>query len=238
MTMPPQPFYILDFNYEGLPPELENWLSLVPALSDEEDGRWVENPSCPAPRQSIVFSSAYEPFDALDYAMNDAGWPLLSKRAQQLAQELDGQNVLKMIPATVINGLYQGQEDERFAGNYDAKQFTTQTLASPNRVNADYHIVQAPVLTGKFDWENSEYQQLSAGGRPMLVTKYVLKDLPEPLPPLFRISEKPGYLFISHALREVWKKHGIFGAAFKSPIEANWGSELDVMVPLTQNLSA
>lgn len=237
MTMPEQPFYILEFNYEGLPPELENWLNLMPAPADDEDTQWYEKPDALSPRQSIVFSSAYEPFDALDYALNDVGWPLLSKRAKQLVQELDTQNTLKMTPAKVINGLYQGQGDERFDGHYDAERFTAQTLTNKSMVNADYSIVQVPVLEGKFDWEHSEYQQFTVGGRPMLVTKYVLKDLPEPLPPLFRISEKPGYLFISHALREAWKMHGIFGAAFKSPLEANWGSEIDV-AGLTSSLSA
>lgn len=238
MTSSEPQFYLLDFNYEGLPPELENWLSLIPSLDESEgDVRWTEQPGQPAPRSALAFSSAYEPFDALDYAMNDVGWPLLSARAWQLAFDLDTDNTLEVTPATVINGVYQGRNDERFTGEYNPLNFVGETLLQPSLVNTEFGVVQAPVLIGKFDWQQSEYQQLSEGGSPMLVTRYVLKDVGEGLPPLFRIVEKPGYLFITHRLREVWKEHGISGAAYRSPLRANWGGEIDIPLPPKMGLS-
>ena len=238
MTSDLNGFYMVLPNFDALPPELDAWCHVMPALSREEDELWFWEVDTEPPRIPAVFSSAYDPFDSIDFPLSEKLWPIVSSGALKIIKLIDRQSEIKSYPAILIDSVHQGARDPRTTWEpYDAAAFTRETLSFPALRSDEFALVHVPILHGRFDLEHSEYSELW-DGHPLGISSYVLKDPELPLPPLFRFAEQPGHLFVTAELRAAWKKGGIYGPTYSPPDRPHAVSEVDVHRPRLVNPKA
>ena len=99
-------------------------------------------------------------------------------------------------------------------------------------IREDMFLFQTLEFIDAFDWEKSIYQQSESDKKrnhPGYVRKYVLKEPPKGFPPVFRLTNDPVPLFISHEARESLKKAKIRGPAY-SLLNNLWNSEVDFII--------
>ena len=149
--------------------------------------------------ERICFEANTDTLKQVDYPINDQAWPIMSTRMLGVLRAV-GDFPHRAIPLIML--------DDTVEGKFDA--------AGPPRLgvaNHDFVAVQLTSYTDAFDWDRSEYTRSAlADDRILKAKRLVLTDAP--LPPLFRLSARPGPLLVSAAARAALEKAGIGGVRF------------------------
>ena len=137
----------------------------------------------------VTFSALSDAVFYTAYPHNDLMWPIMSK------------NMLEV--------LYS-------AGEFPHHLFPIQvTQAGAVIDQLEFFGVQLLSHQDYFDWENSVYdRQRSSQRRVAGVEVFVLAIPEEGLPPIFRLSAVPTYLFVSDEARQALKEAGIRGPRY------------------------
>lgn len=142
--------------------------------------------------ERICFEANTATLEKIDYPINDHGWPIMSTRMLDVLRAV-GDFPHRAIPLVMLDD--------------------TVDPPRPGSANRDFVAVQLTGYTDAFDWDRSEYTRSAlADDRVLKVKKLVLKDAP--LPPLFRLSARPGPLLVSAAARAALEAAGIGGVRF------------------------
>jgi len=188
-----------DFNHSGDP---EKDAFHLPFKNDNEFGAdIISTRNFDAPEQ-IYFQANFNLIPKYDYPLTSLMVPVLSDRMIKLINGL-GEITLRLIPVIMISDTYF---DELF--DLDNR------LKPDVPVNTGYKIVQLMTYLKAFDYENSIYEEdfiLPVGH----INKMVLKKPQGGFPPIFRIEEKAGEIFVSKETKEALESAGIKGCVFE-----------------------
>lgn len=102
-----------------------------------------------------------------------------------------------------------------------AKRYAPDGSLRRDIIDESFVFVQLLSHTDAFDWERSVYTRDDLlPGRVLEIDKFVLRDVP--LPPLFRLSARPGCLYVSAAAKDAIERAGLRGPDFP-PYWMGWG---------------
>ena len=139
-------------------------------------------------------------FEGIDYLYTEPKLPVMSKRMLSVLESI-GDFPHQIIPVII--------EDTQSMAGADGQFRRT------GKVNTDYTAVQLLEQLDIFDREKSLYEpnflNPNKVGR---VEKLVLKVPEEGLPPIFRIKDKPTYLYVSPEAKIALEEAGITGIRF------------------------
>ena len=150
--------------------------------------------------EEIRTQGAHIQIEGLDYILTDPDLPVMSKRMLSILESV------KDFPHQTIPVRI---EDTVSVTRADGKSQPS------GKVNTDYVAVQLLKHLDIFDREKSIYEpnflNPNKVGR---VEKLVLKVLEKRLPPIFRIKDKPTYLYVSPEAKTALEEAGITGIRF------------------------
>ncbi|MBX3161336.1 MAG: hypothetical protein KF773_35565 [Deltaproteobacteria bacterium] len=173
---------------------------------DEEGARLVKFPGWERVRfinarplelpETIYFEANFETLKVIGFPLVNVVWPIMSRRMLDTLQSA-GEFEHRAIPVVML--------DDTLAEKLDAGG-----KVRPGAANLDFVAVHLTSHIAAFDWERSEYTRSEiAPDKVWSVKRLVFKDIP--LPPLFRLTELLGPLFVSAEGRAALEKAGIRG---------------------------
>lgn len=230
MTSPTNGIYLLRHNVDQIPDDQEVTFRLIspPNLYTFN----IEKAQLLPEAERPVFYSFAEPFEAIDYPITDQVELILSRKALGFVEQFPDHGC-QTAGITVINATLDTYGDPR-----EHLQDDSDLIAASRRdrryFSADYRIVEPPLIPDLLDHEQSGYR-LGPSGQIGFVERFVFKKEADTLPPLFRIPEHLGHIFITGKLRKVWHDEGITGTAFSPTSELYRVPDVDVPLKQREN---
>lgn len=155
----------------------------------------------------IFFEANLRTLSEVDYPINDVAWPIMSCRMLDVLLSV-GPFPHRVVPVTMLDDTVATDHRLDNCGN-----------SRPGAANNRFVVVQLLEHADFLDWEKSKYLAYeNEPGVALMISRVVLTESPESLPPLFRLSAKPRVLFVSAAAREALQAAHIRGVIFK-PLE-------------------
>ncbi len=144
--------------------------------------------------------------DTPDFPNSTEGWPLMSRRMLDVLLSV-GEFSHNAVPVTLIQDTIMPVE----------RRFDEHGQPRPEYSKSDYVAVQLLSYADVFDRENSVFVGLPWNPDVIgNIRKLALSVPPEGLPPLFRISEFPVWLFVSPEARAALEAAGIRGPVYSA----------------------
>lgn len=151
----------------------------------------------------IVFEADFRVTCMSDYPVNDVNWPLMSGRMLDVLLSLND-FPHRAIPVRFVD------ETVPVPKRRDSKG-----LLRSDIVDDRFVAVQLTEHLDVFDWERSEYEADTLFPEEVgIIRKLVLKEPMQDFPPLFRISAKSSYLFVSAAAKQRLEQEKMQGMVF------------------------
>jgi hypothetical protein len=149
------------------------------------------------PTQPILFQGLLSAVYQTDYPVTiGETFPLLSKRIVEILESV-GSFPHQVIPIRIIDGaIGQRLSDKDSHCNEDGN-------LKPEHYTDEYVLLHLTSHLDAMDLERSEYGRYNPKVNLVsLVDKFVFKDIGREFPPIFRLTNCPGRLFISEAAKE------------------------------------
>lgn len=205
MTDSAEVAFILTYNVAQLPDDSDVTFQLVqPEILNFEDF-WSQ-------QQPPTFFSFAEPFDGVDYPINDQNIVIMSKKAFQVIEQLNPDHGCDVAGIEVINTVLDPVGDPR-EDLMESADLITASRGNPRYSSDRFFAVRPPLLAGVFDRQHSKYETDSRG-EVGAIDEYVLHLEADTTPPLFMIPEHLGKVFVTASLRRAWQRQGITGMAY------------------------
>lgn len=152
---------------------------------------------------TVYFEADFKVLQKTDFPTNDSNWPLMSSRMLKILTAHQSFKY-RIIPVVMLNSTISPKE-------------RSDDLGQPKKEYADYDFSALYLLEhlDAFDWDKSEYiPHKRLPNKVSSISKLVLKTPEGGFPPIFRLSVKSSYLFVSREIKEELEKNDIKGVQF------------------------
>jgi hypothetical protein len=193
--------------------------------SATEKVSWDYNEDGIPPREKIIFNTTFKFLNAYEYLDNDCGWKVVSQRMLDAIRKLKYGERVAAFPVTMIDSDVQEFDDPRH--HSESAEFDMEYVLSRAELHRDdFWVLKIPILKGAFDKLESNYSVLPTGdvsqaAKITRIEKHVLIEPPDGYPPIFRIKEYLGNVFVTEELRQAWKEAGVRGPVYR-PLHNTW----------------
>lgn len=225
-----QSLYILEHNIDQKPFDSETAFELkIPNPAPINNDRiWAMSRDASDISQLPTFYSFLELFDSIDFPTNDQALTIFSRAAVKAIDSHFPNHKIEFREILIVDGLLR--EDDPREGLEDDIHIISTSLKNSRFFSNEYYVANIPILNNLLDLDKSEYYARS-NNIIGIVYNYVLRERYDKLPPLFRLAENTGTIFILKELRELWKMQGITGTAYSDISDPLNSYQIDVEVP-------
>jgi len=181
--------------------------SLVPFPTSRDVIGWIHTRHVEVP-EPVFFQVYFDEMGATcpDYPSNNKRWPIMSRRMLDVLLSV-GEFPHRVIPIVLL--------DDRAIDQAPAYERDWQPRAGTFREG--YFAVQLLEHVDGIDWEQSAYEPLSGDddpAAPWSMTKLVLAPPTTGFPPIFRVAQTAGTLFVSSAGHDAMVAAGVQGPRY------------------------
>lgn len=212
MTDPSETAFILTYDVAQLPDDSEVAFQLMQPETLNPEDLWTR-------QEATTFFSFTEPFDGVDYPLNDQDITIMSKNAFGMIEQLDPNHGCEVARIEVINTILDPAGDPR-ENLVEVADLIAASRTNPSYFSDRFLAIRPPVLVGIFDKQRSRFS-VESDGRIGVIEEYVLVPREGRLPPLFMIPEHLGKVFVTSSLRRAWQRGKIGGVAYYS-LKSPW----------------
>ena len=178
---------------------------LIPFEDWEATYGWIYPEAGISPPSRIFFEADLEALREVDFPISNVGWPIISNKMLDVLLSV-GKFPNRIIPVVMLDDTL----DEK-------KRLNADGTAKLDAANLNFSIIQLLEHLDLFDRDKSDFLADDDDPNEVLdIYKLVLKEEFAGLPPLFRLSVKPAFLFVSAKAQKALEKANIRGIKYNS----------------------